>query len=631
MTSFRIDRVPFVPAALVEWAKEDPRSANWPVVYTLEGSKRIYVGESIHALTRMNQHLARPDRKHLDNVSVIIDPTFNKSVCLDLESQLIAWFAGDGKYQVDNANAGLTGSNYYDRDLYREQFRAIFEALRADGMFEGTITEIENSDLFKLSPFKTLNYDQRVAVMRIMEHLFEDLRVGRRSTAVVQGQPGTGKTIVGIYLMKLLSDIRRGVTIDDSDSDAVFAGFFTPKNAALLADFRMGLVIPQQSLRETVGKVFRKTSGLSRDLVLSPFDVGQSADAYDLLIVDEAHRLQQLSATIAVLITKFKTINRELFNGDEQGGNQLDWIRRKSTHRIFLLDAEQSIRPGSDLPAHVTRDLEREAAAADRLYPLTTQMRVRADEDYIGYIREVLSESPPAPAWFSEYDFRFFDDISEMRAAILERNRELGLSRLVAGYAWEWRSKNDPEAFDIEIGRERLQWNRTAKDWVSSPTSIDEVGSIHTIQGYDLNYAGVIIGPDLRFDPATKRLYFVRESYYDTKGKQNNAMLGQTYSDNDLLSYVVNIYRVLLSRGIRGTYVYVCDPALRDYLHGFIPPADSTVAEARDEGPVLDLMHRSNMQSAGSSSILAIEVDTAPNAAAAQQPDRPGSPLKDHL
>ena len=138
MTSFRIDRVPFEPAALVEWAKEDPRSANWPVVYTLEGSKRIYVGESIHALTRMNQHLARPDRKHLDNVSVIIDPTFNKSVCLDLESQLIAWFAGDGKYQVDNANAGLTGSNYYDRDLYREQFRAIFEALRADGMFEGT-------------------------------------------------------------------------------------------------------------------------------------------------------------------------------------------------------------------------------------------------------------------------------------------------------------------------------------------------------------------------------------------------------------------------------------------------------------------------------------------------------------
>lgn len=608
MTNFRIDRVPFKPAALVEWAKEDPRSANWPVVYTIDGGKRIYVGESIHAVTRMHQHLARPDRRHLDTVRVVIDPTFNKSVCLDLESQLIAWFAGDGKYQVDNANAGLSGSNYYDRDLYREQFRAIFDALRADGMFEGTIAEIENSDLFKLSPFKTLNYDQRVAVMRILEHLFEDLRADRRSTAVVQGQPGTGKTIVGIYLMKLLSDIRRGLPIDDSDSDAVFAGFFTAENAELLADFRMGLVIPQQSLRETVGKVFRKTSGLSRDLVLSPFDVGQDADGFDLLIVDEAHRLQQLSATIAVLITKFKKINQTLF-GDVQGGNQLDWVRRKSDHRILLLDAEQSIRPGSDLPAHITKDLEREAAVADRLYPLKTQMRVRADEDYIGYIREVLSDTPPAPAWFADYDFRLFDDITEMRAAILQRNRELGLSRLIAGYAWEWRSKTDPEAFDIEIGRQKLQWNRTAKDWVSSPTSIDEVGSIHTIQGYDLNYAGVIIGPDLRFDATAKRLYFVRDSYFDTKGKQNNSMLGQTYTDDDLLSYVVNIYRVLLSRGIRGTYVYVCDPALREYLRRYVPPAAPDASQLRDHTQSIDLMYPPTRSSGGDESVFAVEMN----------------------
>ncbi|MEJ7633932.1 DNA/RNA helicase domain-containing protein [Aeromicrobium sp.] len=588
MTSFRVDQVPFRAAALAEWAKNDPRSANWPIVYTIDGGRRVYVGESIHAVTRMHQHLARPERDHLDTVRVVIDPTFNKSVCLDLESFLIALFAGDGKFQVDNANAGLTGSNYYDRDLYREQFRSIFDHLRADGMFDGSITEIENSDLFKLSPFKTLNYDQRVAVLRILEQLLDDLRSKKPSTAVIQGHPGTGKTIVGIYLMKLLSDIRRAVPLDGSDSDAVFSGFFTPENADLLKDFRMGLVIPQQSLRETVRRVFRKTSGLGKDMVLSPAQVGNSATDFDLLIVDEAHRLQQISATMA--LRSFRQINTKLF-GHENSGNQLDWIRAKSPHQIFLLDPEQSIRPGSDLPAQVVHALEQEAAGSGRSYALTSQMRVKAGEDYVGYVRGMLSPNPLPPVSFAEYDFKLFDDFSEMRKAVVARDNETGLSRLLAGYAWEWVSKNDASLFDIEIGGERLQWNRAERDWVSSSTSIDEVGSIHTIQGYDLNYAGVIIGPDLRYDGKNGHLYFVKDSYFDKKGKQNNKMLGVTYSDDDLLTYVANIYRVLLTRGIRGTYVYVCDPELREYLADFIPPADNSITAPRSGSTVPDIVH----------------------------------------
>jgi DUF2075 family protein len=588
MTSFRVDQVPFEAAALAEWAKKDPRSANWPVVYTIDGGKRVYVGESIHAVTRMSQHLSRPERAHLDTVRVVIDPTFNKSVCLDLESFLIALLAGDGKFQVDNANAGLTESNYYDRDLYREQFRSIFDSLRADGMFDGSISEIENSDLFKLSPFKTLNYDQRVAVVQIVEKLLDDLRTGRSSTAVIQGQPGTGKTIVGIYLMKLLSDIRRAIPLEDADSDAVFSGFFTPANAVLLRDFRMALVIPQQSLRETVGKVFKKTTGLSRDMVLSPSQVGNSTTDFDLLIVDEAHRLQQISATMA--LKSFRQINAALF-GDENVGNQLDWIQAKSGHQVFLLDVEQSIRPGSDLPTHVVRELQQGAVSSGRSYALKSQMRVKAGEDYIGYVREVFSPNPPRPAYYAEYDFKLFDDFAEMRRAIVARNDEDGLARLLAGYAWEWVSKNDPSRHDIAIGSERLQWNQTDKDWVGSPTSINEVGSIHTIQGYDLNYAGVIIGPDLRYDKTSRRLYFARDSYFDKKGKQNNKMLGVSYSDDDLLTYVTNIYRVLLTRGIRGTYVYACDPDLRNYLRGLIPPAEPWIAAPRVATPIADIVH----------------------------------------
>ena len=102
------------------------------------------------------------------------------------------------------------------------------------------------------------------------------------------------------------------------------------------------------------------------------------------------------------------------------------------------------------------------------------------------------------------------------------------------------------------------------------------MGSIHTIQGYDLNFAGVIIGNDLRYDAARHRLYFDRSNYHDTKGKENNRALGIRFTDDDLLHFVTNIYAVLLTRGIRGTYVYVCDPALREVLRPMIPTARSS-------------------------------------------------------
>ena len=280
-----------------------------------------------------------------------------------------------------------------------------------------------------------------------------------QSTAVVNGQPGTGKTIVGIYLIKLLSDIRLNTSLVDADSDALFAGFFTTENADLLADFRMALVIPQQSLRKTVEKVFTKTSGLSKDMVLSPFQVGESANDFDLLLVDEAHRLQQLSATMAMSIIKFKAINSQLFDGDEAGGHQLDWMRLKSKHRIFLLDPEQSIRPASDLPAAVIRELEAEATSSGRAFALKSQMRVKAGEDYVGYIRGILSDQPPAPAKFEDYDLRFFDDLGDMRRAILAREAEFGSLAIGRRLRMEMAK---PEGQDPV--RHRARWGQAAME-----------------------------------------------------------------------------------------------------------------------------------------------------------------------
>jgi len=568
MTSFDIQQLPFTPASLASWSLLNPRHRNWPVVYTLSSSNKVYVGESINAAGRFKQHLEGP-KKSLQQARIVLAPTFNKSVCLDLESYLIRLFAGDGQYQVLNRNDGITDAEYYNRADYQQTFADVFQELRNLGAFTRSIREIENTDLFKLSPFKALTPDQGGAVEDIVSGLFQDLAAETESRIVVQGDPGTGKTVVASYLMKLLSDIKNADLSEPVDSDSILSEFFVEGFPQLLADFRMALVVPQQSLRKSIQRVFKKTPGLSPSMVLDPFQVGKSIAPFDLLIVDEAHRLnQRASQASGSLNADFAAINTRLFEVDDSHWTQIDWITHQSRHQVFLVDEAQGVRP-ADVPRATLKALTTTAERQGRHYRLSTQMRVAAGSDYVGYIRAVLSDAPPPVQTFPGYDLRFFDDVSAMVSEVALRNSEHGLARTVAGYAWPWVSRNDASTFDISIGDVQLRWNSVAVDWVSSPDSPSEVGSIHTIQGYDLNYAGVIIGNDLQYDAGTGKLVFNKASYFDARGKQNNKALGITYGDQELLQLVLNIYSVLLTRGILGTYVYVCDPALRERLRPF--------------------------------------------------------------
>lgn len=590
MTRFEIERLDFTHQAVRTWAQRDQHNTNWPVVYVLDDGKsgehkhgsdsldNVYVGETLNADKRMRQHLGSPEKEGLRTIRVIIDETFNKSVCLDLESYLIRLFAGDGSYRVLNGNAGITDADYFDRAKYSETFREVFDQLRREGVFTRSIPEIENSDLFKLSPFKALSQDQAVAVEDILEGLFADLKTDAVSTSVIQGDPGTGKTVIGIYLMKLLVDIERTSPTDEIDGDSLFSEFFAAGYPEILRGLRIGLVVPQQSLRKSIQKVFRKTPGLDAGMVMTPFEAGSADQQFDLLIVDEAHRLnQRANQPSASQNKRFQEVTETLFGEDDKTKTQVDWIRAKSKHQIFLLDAAQSVRP-ADVPQALLEELVAGSRRTNRYYPLVSQMRVRAGSDYVAYVRQILGAvgtlgnlKSVSPETFEGYDFRLFDDIAEMRDAIRRKDAEWGLARLVAGYAWEWKTKSDKTAFDIEIGGSKFRWNGTQVDWIASKGSLEEVGSIHTVQGYDLNYAGVIIGNDLRFDPVAQKLFVDRASYFDKKGKENNKTLGRAYTDEDLLRFISNIYAVLLTRGIRGTYVYVCDPELRAYLKEFIP------------------------------------------------------------
>jgi DUF2075 family protein len=578
MTDYKIEKFPFDSESIFFWGQAEQLGANWPVVYTLSNDKEIYVGETLSAVSRLNQHLSTATKKQLSMVQIILNERFNKSVCLDLESQLIRYLAADGTHLVLNANAGIQDANYFDRDKYQKSFNELFEMMVKDGLLSKSVPEIVNSNLFKFSPFKAVTLEQAAALNGIIERIVGDFKTAGESQLVVQGDPGTGKTIVAIYLMKLLRDIARASEDELLEDDSTFSEFFTPELSKLFGSLKIALVVPQQALRKTLEVVFSQTPGLNKDMVLTQFEVAECKEDFDLLIVDEAHRLgQRANQNSAGLNKKFTNINIALFGHDDKTKTQLDWIEAKSRHQLLLLDTAQSIRPG-DLPVKTTKSIVERAKNSGSWFNLASQMRVMGGNDYLAFVKEVFTENAAPAKDFNGYDLRFFDSFTDMRSEILRLDAEYGLSRLLAGFAWEYKTKKRPELFDIELEGIKLRWNQTVTDWVSSPTSPQEVGSIHTIQGYDLNYAGVIIGNDIGYDPQLKKVILRRENYFDKKGKENNPVLGIEYSDEDVLHFVLNIYKVLLTRGIKGTFVYVCDLGLREFLRGKFPKGNSPLA-----------------------------------------------------
>ena len=572
MTAFEIEQLNFTTDSIAEAGGRIPQFVNWPVVYLIEDGADIYVGETGNAERRMRQHLMSEKKQHLREVRVVLDDRFNASACLDLESFLIRLLDGDGRYKLLNLNEGVTNQAYYQRSEYNETFKEIFDELRDLGYFQRTIPQIENSDLFKLSPYKALNTEQGIAVLDIVEGLVEDLQSRTRTLSAVQGDPGTGKTIVGIYLMKLLRDLAEFDPKDDVDGDSMFSDLFIEGNRELFQGLRIGLVVPQKSLRKSITKVFRKAPALRGAQVLTPYEVADAEEDFDVIVVDEAHRLTQRGAqSHGTLTGRYGEITRRLFGEDDDYSiNQLDWIRKRAQHTILLLDTAQSVRP-IDIEPEVFERVITETRDQKRLYPLDTQMRVKGGKEYLEFAREVISDDPPTQMPdLGDYEFELFDDLGAMHDRIRERDAEYGLARLVAGYAWKWRSKNKSGEHDIELDGVALDWNVSDVDWIASKTSLEEVGSIHTVQGYDLNYAGVIVGGDLRIDPNTGKLVADRENYFDTKGKSNNSMRGQATSDEDLLRYITNVYRVLLTRGMRGTYLYITDTKLRARLRAML-------------------------------------------------------------
>ncbi len=551
----------------------EDKETNWPVVYQIYNNSSIYVGETTNLKTRMLQHNKNTEKAELNKFSVIFNKTYNKSVALDLESQLIQWFSGDGAFTMLNKNDGIADREYFNRQEYRKQFAESWDLLVNIGIAHKTVQEIENSGLFKFSPYKRLKDSQLDAVDNVLTDLDEAFLYDKNSISIIGGKEGTGKTIVIMYLVKLIRDLQDHDSDTDEEeiADRAFELFFREPFNSRFKNKSLALVIPSQSLKGSITKIFKGIANMQNSVdVLSPIEFGSNGKFYDITFVDEAHLLKASNQEVhKANRARVDAINSTLFQ-DSAAHTELDWIIKKSKN-VVMVYGDQRVRPNNITMQDISRYQVRE-------HILQSQMRSRGGELYIDYLRNMMNNTPPeTKQQFENFEFKLYEDFATFVAAIKNKNSEVGLSRLVAGFAWDWKSKKDKNYNDIEIDGIGIKWNSTLSDWIGSPNSINEVGSIYTIQGYDLNYCGVIIGNDIGYNPVTRKIVLNRKNYFDRGAKKRNKQQLESntkLTDDELLDQVLRTYRILMNRSIQGTYVYVCDINLRQYLSQFIDVID---------------------------------------------------------
>ncbi len=527
----------------------------WPIVYILsDGSiKEAYVGETTDTYARLNNHLKNNTKNKLTAIHLITSEKFNKSATLDIESNLIKYISGDGQYKLLNANIGLANHNYYQKkDVYWDIFKSIWNKLRTEGISKHSIDYIDNSDLFKYSPYKSLTIEQRDGLLVILKGLLNnDFR-----NIVIEGGAGTGKTILAVFLFKLLISNNEDFNFKEFGDDEIEFIQTIIDLKKRYPNPKMALVVPMSSFRNTLKKVFKNIKGLNASMVIGPAEIVK--EDFDIVFVDESHRLRR-RVNLGTYFHAFDVVCEKL-GLDKNKCSELDWVLKKSKNAILFYDENQSIKP-SDVKKEDFDKLKSDKLT--KVEYLKSQFRVKGGNDYVQYTGNLLTcNLATTQNIFSskEYKFLMFDSIEEMVSEIKLRDLENGLSRLIAGYSWPWISKNDKSVYDIKIENCMLQWNSVSDDFINSANALNEVGCIHTTQGYDLNYAGIIFGNEISYDKAKNEIVILKENYFDRNGQ-----VGITNLD-DLKDFIINIYKTIMLRGIKGTYVYVCDKSLREYF-----------------------------------------------------------------
>ena len=364
--------------------------------------------------------------------------------------------------------------------------------------------------------------EQQVAYATITKLVKDNINKNGKYTIIVRGGPGTGKSVIAIQTMASL--LSQG-----------YAASYMTKNAAPREVFKIKL---------TQGHLDKKYIG---NLLKSPISLENcyKKDIYPCLLVDEAHRLTT-----------------------HYGHNQIDDVIRCSKINVFFIDEDQKVTTkdiGSVDLIKTVAERYGSRVIDDPSLTLKSQFRCNGSDGYLQFLDNLLEirETPMTSLEGIDYDIRVFDSPMVMKKELEKLNKINNKSRLVAGYCYEWISEIAPNTYDIKLEDGfKMQWNlRNGQPFAIGDTSFEQVGCIHTCQGLEFDYVGVIIGKDLRFENGK----LITDQTQIAESDKSSG-IRTCKNKEQAASLIKNTYKTLMSRGQKGCFVYCEDKALREYI-----------------------------------------------------------------
>lgn len=539
---------------------------DYPTVYIVSDESKqkydVYVGETSDIYRRTIQHMVqdpttREDWRELANsetaeMMIIGHEYFNKSLTLDIENRLMLYLSSvENVKQLYNRRSNQQ-NEYYTSEKFEEIFTKVWKELhRKNSLLFPVENVIKDSAVFKASPFHKLTREQINAKEEIKAQILEVLKTGLdRQLILVTGAAGSGKTVL---LSSLFYELFQDITDEDDQYQ------FGELDNYLLVNHDQQLTVYREIARKL--NLINKQNNSRVGKPTSFINSNSPDKKVDVILVDEAHLLW--------------TQGKQSY----QGKNQLIDLLDRAKVVVAVFDIDQVLNTNQYWEQSSLESLESYTAATINL---EKQMRINSSPQTVRWIRNIvdeytIGEIPEDPG----YDLRIFDNPQDLENSIREKAIETdrGLSRIIATFDWKYVQGKKPENENCWMVRDKdwaMPWNLQLEEedkvqkrknkglsWAEQPHTINEVGSTYTIQGFDLNYAGLIIGPSVQY--RNGKVVFNRDGSQNKNATQKRTM--QDGSSESLAETLLkNELNVLLTRGVNGLYIYAVDEGLRNAL-----------------------------------------------------------------
>ncbi len=548
---------------------------NFPTVYIHEWKKgkkhEVYIGESNNIFKRTRQHYSKMSDKNKwqhnllnknAELYVIAHEHFNKSMTLDIENKLIHYLMSAENIKKVHNGRGNAQNHYYTSNEVDDIFEKIWKKLRKDNkeIFPLQIY-IKDSAVFKASPLHKLKEEQQKAKEMIIDKVHSALKNNKRGQLIfIEGEAGTGKTVLNSSTFYELFCRYE----EEKNNDEYDLGYEC-SNCFLLVNHNEQITVYRQifdklGIIDKYGQVvYKPTPFINKHSIDNPVDV---------VFIDEAH----------LLLTQGKQAYT--------GKNQLKDIIDRAKVVVVMFDEDQILTTEQYWEYELLQEYRNKAIKNKNYIKLENQLRMNANKEVIDWINSFTKQRiiKNMPKNLGNYDIKIFNDpetlYKEIKAKALKNKTKL--SRLVATYDWPYSEKDHKNCqskyWEVKIGQWHKPWNRELQkkldrmgkrnikelSWAEQPQTINEVGSTYTIQGFDLNYVGVILGPSVKY--RNGHIVFDPSKSCNEKATRNRTLSDGTSKKfgEELLRHEV---RVLMTRGINGLYIYACDDELRAQLN----------------------------------------------------------------